>query len=165
MRKLLILALITCITISLATACGGGAPSEAPISPPPTEKTAPPVEPIPKYILEPPPPPPSQLSPSLTFEPIVITGTGDKTSPPFFVTTNEWVVNWNYTPNPKYPEMAVFGFFVYPRGETAMSVVSVMAGMGGKTIGSTYSYAGVGEYYIKVLAGNIDFWTILITPP
>ena len=98
-----------------------------------------------------------------TFEPIVITGSGDKTSSPFTVTTEEWVIDWSYVPDPEYPEMAMFGFFVYPRGETALYVESVL--FAEETSGSTYSYADAGEYYIKVTAGNIKSWEIVISPP
>ena len=94
---------------------------------------------------------------------IVITGCGDKTSPPFTVTTEEWCIDWSYVPSPEYPEAAIFGFFVYPRGETAAYVESVLFPEG--TSGSTYSYAGVGEYYIKVTAGNVEVWEVVISPP
>jgi len=98
-----------------------------------------------------------------TFEPIVITGSGDKTSPPFTVTTEEWVIDWSYVPDSEYPEMAMFGFFVYPRGETAVYVESVL--FAEETSGLTYSYAGAGEYYIKVTAGNVKSWEVVISPP
>ncbi|MBA7680343.1 hypothetical protein ES703_88658 [subsurface metagenome] len=98
-----------------------------------------------------------------TFESILITGSSDKTSPPFRVTTKEWVIDWSYVPDPEWPEMAVFGFFVYPRGETVMYVESVMFPEG--TSGTTYSYAGVGEYYIKVSVGNVKSWEVVISPP
>ncbi len=100
--------------------------------------------------------------PPPAFKPIVITGSGDKTSPPFTVPTKEWVINWAYVPNPEYPGMAVFGFFVYPRGKTAGSVVSVSFA---EESGSTYSYAGAGEYYIQVIAANIKSWEVVISPP
>jgi hypothetical protein len=98
-----------------------------------------------------------------TFDPITITGTGDKTSPPFTVTTEEWVINWSFVPDSEYPDLAVLGFYVYPRGETAAYVESVAMPSG--TSGSTYSYAGPGDYYVKVISANIESWTIIITPP
>lgn len=97
-----------------------------------------------------------------TFEPIVITGSGDKTSSPFTVTTKEWVIDWSYVPDPQYPEFAVFGFSIYPRGETAIYVESVLFPEG--TSGSTYSYAGAGEYYIKVSVANVKSWKVIISP-
>ena len=95
-----------------------------------------------------------------TFEPIIITGSGDKTSSPFTVTTREWIIDWSYKTS--QPDYAMFSFFVYPRGETALFVESVL--FPSDTSGSTYSYAGAGGYYIKVLAANITSWTIIIRP-
>ena len=103
------------------------------------------------------------LSQPATFEPITIIGAGDKTSPPFTVTTDEWIIEWSYIPDPEYPEFAVFGWFVYPRGETALYVESGMAATG-ETSGSTYSYAGPGEYYLTVTAANIKSWKVVIKP-
>ena len=108
-----------------------------------------------------PSPTPTATSPSQTFQPIVITGSGTKTSPPFKITTEEWIVNWSYTSDD--PEFAVFSFFIFPRGELTIFVESVMFPEG--TSGSTYSYAGPGEYYIKIAAANIKSWTITIKPP
>jgi len=95
-----------------------------------------------------------------TFEPIIITGSGDKTSSPFTVTTQEWIIDWSYKTS--QPDYAMFSFFVYPRGETALYIESVLFPK--VTNGSTYSYAGRGEYYIKILAANIDSWEIIIKP-
>jgi len=97
-----------------------------------------------------------------TFESIIITGTANKTSQPFIVTTKEWVANWSYVPHPEYPELAVFQFYIYRKGETAMFVGFMLSPEG--TSGS-YSYAGSGEYYIKVVADNVESWEIVISPP
>ena len=107
-----------------------------------------------------PTPTPETTPPPTSFESIVMTGSGGKTTPPFTVTTEEWVIDWSYTSDD--PEFAVFGFFVYPRGETVMYVEACLFPEG--TSGSTYSYAGAGEYYIKVEAANIKTWTITIKP-
>jgi hypothetical protein len=98
-----------------------------------------------------------------TFESITITGIGGKTSQPFRVTTKEWIVNWSYVPYPEYPELAVFQFFIYPRGEPVMFVELML--LPEDTSGSTHSYAGAGEYYIKVTANNVKSWEVLISPP
>jgi len=136
-------------------------PPLPPAVPPPVVVSEPPPVPPPAPVSEPAP----QVEPipetkPVTFEPIIITGTGDKTSPPFTVTTGEWVIDWSYTPTD--PEYAVFGLFVYPRGETAVFVESVL--FPESTSGTTYSYAGPGEYYIKVSSGNIEQWEIVIKP-
>jgi len=104
----------------------------------------------------------NQDSQEVIFDPIIITGSSDKTSPPFEVTTKEWIIDWSYTPDSEYSEYAVFGFFVYPRGETAMYVEAISAS--DDTSGSTYSYAGIGEYYVEVICGNLQSWEIIIRP-
>ena len=104
----------------------------------------------------------NQDSQEVTFDPIVITGSSDKTSQPFEVTTKEWIIDWSYTPDSEYSEYAVFGFFVYPRGETALYVEAVSAS--DDISGSTYSYAGIGEYYVEVICGNLQSWEIIISP-
>lgn len=101
--------------------------------------------------------------PPATFGPIVITGTSDAVSPPFEVSTQEWIIDWSYVPDYEYPQYAAFGFFVYPRGETVMYVASL--GYSASTSGSTYSYAGPGEYYAEVICANIESWEITIKPP
>jgi len=98
-----------------------------------------------------------------TFESIIITGTVHKTSQPFRVNTKEWIANWSYVPYPEYPELAVFQFYIYPKGETVMFVEFMLVPEG--TSGSTYSYAGAGEYYIKVIADNVKSWEVVISPP
>ncbi len=97
-----------------------------------------------------------------TFESIIITGTANDTSQPFRVATKEWVANWSYVPHPEYPELAVFQFYIYRRGEPSMFVGFMLSPEG--TSGS-YSYAGAGEYYIKVVADNVKSWEIVISPP
>ena len=99
-----------------------------------------------------------------TFEPITISGSGNKTSPPFTVTTDEWIIDWSYEIDPEYEDIgAAFSFFIYPRGETEVYVECIL--FPDETSGSTYSYAGAGEYYIKVIAVGTKNWGIIIWPP
>lgn len=95
-----------------------------------------------------------------TFNPITLRGTDSETTPPFTVTTKEWIIDWSYSTDD--PDFAIFSFFVYPRGETASYAESVLFPK--VTSGTTYSYAGPGEYYIKTAAGNITQWEITIRP-
>ena len=68
-----------------------------------------------------------------------------------------------YTTNPgEYPEYAAFSFFVYPEGETTMYTESIMTNMGTSGTDSSISYAGAGNYYLKVIAANLDSWNIKI---
>ena len=101
-----------------------------------------------------------------TFSPVLISGSGGMVSPPFMVTTDEWVIRWSYVPVRSHFDFSAFGFFVYPRGETALYVETVFSDFtDGATSGMTYSYAGPGEYYMKVLAANLESWVIVISPP
>jgi len=89
---------------------------------------------------------------------ITLRGTSDETTRPFRVTTEEWNIEWSYQTDD--PEWAVFSLFIYPRGETVGYVEAIMST--GSMSGSTYSYAGPGEYYIVVGAANIKSWVINI---
>jgi hypothetical protein len=97
-----------------------------------------------------------------TFESIIITGTANKTSQPFTVTTKEWTADWSYVPLPEYPELATFQFYIFPEGEIAMFVGSMILSNG--TSGSLHIDAGAGEYYIRVVADNLKSWKIVISP-
>lgn len=93
--------------------------------------------------------------PTLTpipIRPFEINGIGSMNTPPFTIPTREWQITWDFADY-------VAGFFVYPRGETAMYIESI-SWPGNQ--GSTYVYKGQGEFYIKVLAmGN---WRLKIQP-
>ena len=99
-----------------------------------------------------------------TSEPIIVTGSSDKTSPPFTITTEEWDIDWSYVPDPEYPDSAVFKCYVYPMGTTTLSVASIESALYLGSSGSVYSYAGAGEYYIKVTVANVKSWEIVISP-
>ncbi len=107
---------------------------------------------------------PETTSPSsaTTFNPINFTGSGDEKTAPFYIPAEEWVIDWSYVPDPEYPEYADFSFYIYPRGETIFYVeVFLYANQSG----SSYSYAGSGEYYIEVSAYKLEYWNITIKPP
>ena len=78
------------------------------------------------------------------------------------VTTSEWIIDWSYIPDAKYYQYAEFGFFIYPRGETVFFVESVIFPV--STSITTYSYAGIGEYYLDVTAASVKNWSIIIRP-
>ena len=106
---------------------------------------------------------PSPTTPVVKSEPIVLTGTGSATSAPFIITTDEWIIDWSYTPNEADPCLAVFSFFVYHKGETKNFVKRVLLPQ--ETTGSTYCYLGKREYYLRVAADNVDRWEIKISSP
>lgn len=88
-----------------------------------------------------------------TFDPIILIGNGDQTTAPFTVTTKEWIIDYSGITDSG-------GFFVYPRGETSVYVESVL--LPSVSSGTTYSYAGPGDYYVKV--HNTGAWKITIRP-
>jgi len=102
-------------------------------------------------------------SPSQSFQSITITGTDSKTTQPFMVDTNEWIVEWEYEPQ-KNASMVIFSFFIYPRGETTNCEKAIITET---AKGSTYCYAEPGEYYLEVMAANLKNWqiTIKLLPP
>ena len=104
--------------------------------------------------------PKKSTSTTNTFNPITLKGTDSETTSPFTVTTKEWIIEWSYSTDD--PEYAIFGFFIYPRGETERYAEAVLFPK--VTNGTTYSYAGPGEYYIKTNVGNITQWEIIIRP-
>ena len=96
-----------------------------------------------------------------TFSPVTFRGSDSTTTAPFTVTTDEWIIDWSYKPID--PSLSIFSFLIYPRGQKDMFVEAILFPAGQS--GSTYSYAGPGEYYIVVNAANIENWQITIKPP
>ena len=98
---------------------------------------------------------------SPTFTPIILSGSSSKKTPPFYIPTEEWIIEWSYEPDQEYPEYADFSFYIYPRGETLFPVEYFLYV---DKSGSSYSYAGSGEYYIEVNSYDVESWTITIKP-
>jgi hypothetical protein len=97
-----------------------------------------------------------------------MTGSGNKISDPFEITTDEWIIDWSYTPtdwifNPLSTEFANFSFLIYPEGELE-TYVEALPSYTEKTDGSIHSDAGAGKYYLKVSADNIENWEVIIRP-
>jgi cell division protein FtsB len=85
------------------------------------------------------------------------TGSTGKTTELFYIPSGTWRINWTYTNG----ALAVFGFFVYPEGETVLFVESLST-MGPSQSDTTYIYEGPGNYYIKLTVANIVEWTLTI---
>jgi len=85
------------------------------------------------------------------------TGSTSKTTELFHIPSGTWRINWTYTDG----ALAVFGFFVYPEGETVMYVESLST-MGPSQSDTTNIYEGPSNFYIKLSAANIDEWTLTI---
>lgn len=84
-------------------------------------------------------------------------GSSDKTTQPFTIKGDEWRVK--YEVKSSEPEYAVFGAYVYPRGETVMYVSSWDCTMK-ECSDMQYIYEGNGDYYFSVIAANIDSWNL-----
>lgn len=93
-----------------------------------------------------------------TATPATFTGNSDKTTPPFSIDSAEWTIEWSYTTST--PQYAGFYIYVYQRGDS-LPILSISDA---KSQGSTYSYAGPGEYYLEVSCANIDSWTVTVRP-
>ena len=108
---------------------------------------------------------PKVLPSTNTFEPIVFSGSDSQKTPPFTIPTKEWIIDWSYTTSGSPP--ILFSVMVYPRGKTpekgdtyAEAIIYPQ-----KTSGTTYSYAGPGDYYLVVGAYDIEEWVVTIRPP
>jgi len=88
-------------------------------------------------------------------------GTTSKTTETFYIPSDKWRIIWECRPDPIYPDLTLFGFFVYPEKETRIYVESVYKmGGGGKDV--TYIYKGKGNYYLKIITANTPEWLIII---
>lgn len=86
-------------------------------------------------------------------------GSSDKTTQPFTIKGDEWRVKYTTKADSNYPEFAVFGVFVYPRGETVMYVSSWYCD-GTSCSDTQYVYEGSGDYYFEVIVGNLESWEL-----
>jgi len=84
------------------------------------------------------------------------TGSASKTTELFYIPSGTWRINWTYTGG----SLAVFGFFVYPEGETVMFVESLST-MGSSQSDTTYIYEGLGNFYVKLVV-SVDEWTLTV---
>lgn len=90
---------------------------------------------------------------------IRFSGSADMTTQPVYVPSTMWRIRWSYGTS----QYAAFAFYVYPLGETAIYVESVSSSTPSGT-GTTYVYKGPGNFYLKILAANIQY-TIIVEAP
>lgn len=104
------------------------------------------------------------ITTNISFQPIVLNGISSEKTKPFSISTEEWIIEWEYTPEKDLEEfeLVIFNFYIYPRGETLFFSEMIFPE---DTTGSSYSYAGPGQYYADVTAANIESWTITIRSP
>jgi hypothetical protein len=97
-----------------------------------------------------------------SFSTIRLSGNSDMNTAVFTVTSDAFLINWSYTPQPGMADDALFNYFLYPAGETVIYVNSVLFPT--STSGSTYCYAGAGQYYFSVACYAVTVWNITISP-
>ncbi len=88
---------------------------------------------------------------------INFTGAAEKTTELFYVPSSNWRIKWSYEGG----EWAAFSFYVYPEGEDIFYVESITA-EGPSKSDETYIYQGPGNFYIRVVAANIEKWRLEI---
>lgn len=90
------------------------------------------------------------------------TGASDTTTDYFNVPTIEWRLTWSYTPSSSGGDYAVFSFFIYQKGETAVYKDYLMKTGRDETSGTIYVHEGSKEYYLTIGAANIQNYNIKI---
>ena len=89
----------------------------------------------------------------------VFTGKESETTSPFHIFGTAWRVVWMV--DVQYPEYAVFDVLVYSQDKPDVLVrrVSYSEDASGDTV---YIYDGGCDYYLKVIAANLNNWTIAV---
>jgi hypothetical protein len=96
-----------------------------------------------------------------SFSPVTFTGSSDSNTA-LFTAPDSFLIEWSYSPQPGMEDIASFGYFLYPAGETVMYVDSMV--FPSSASGSSYCYAGAGQYYFEVICNAVTNWTITVSP-
>lgn len=95
-----------------------------------------------------------------------LSGLGDKTTDTFTVTGSKFRLTWSATADAECIALfapddcpAVFGFFVYPDGETVLFVESVSNINFNSATDETIVFRS-GSFYVQVVAANLASWGI-----
>jgi hypothetical protein len=91
-----------------------------------------------------------------------ITGSSDQTSSNFSIDAEEWRLQWSYTSDPNFPDLAFFGVIVYPQGEGAASIDSFYVNGSSQTSGTEIIHEGMNNYHLEILVANIPSYTIAV---
>jgi hypothetical protein len=81
---------------------------------------------------------------------------------PFTIPGKEWRIVWSYEPNADYPSATIFGVVVYPKGESSLYTELISKEGDAETSGITYIHTGPNDYYLKLVIGNTQSYTIKI---
>lgn len=88
-------------------------------------------------------------------------GTEDKTTEYFNCTHAEWRLNWNFTPDPVYPNYTAFSFYVYQKGDN-ISMDSVYEAYPSNTNGTESIHDALGTFYLKINVANTGNYSISV---
>jgi len=91
-----------------------------------------------------------------------VTGSADQTSKTFNITSQEWRLEWSYTPDTRFPSLALFGVLVYPEGEGAGYIDSFLVNGSTQTNGIENINGSMGNYHLEILDANIPSYTIIV---
>ena len=91
-----------------------------------------------------------------------ITGSADQTSKTFSITSQEWRLQWSYTPDPRFPDLTFFGVLVYPEGKDAGYIDSFYVNGSTQTSGVEDINSTLGNYHLEILDANIPSYTIVV---
>lgn len=91
-----------------------------------------------------------------------VSGTGSQVTGSFSVTSGWWRLRWSYMPSADGEGHPIFSVFIYPKGESMFYSDFVMRTGSNETSGVLVVYEGEGEYYLKIDAGNLDGYTIVV---
>lgn len=94
------------------------------------------------------------------------TSTAGKTTDTFQVTGKKFRLTWTVNPDPEYIDFDLGGdlyIFIYPEGETALYVGSVMTTNNMTTTSdTTVVHEGPGYYYLVVTVACVESWQVQI---
>jgi hypothetical protein len=90
-----------------------------------------------------------------------ITGSSSQTTTDIHIPTTQWLFSWNYTPSSANIDSSGFSIFVYHKGETEF-LDSIRKTGGTETSGTAFEHQGQGDYYLRIVADNIDSYNIRV---
>jgi hypothetical protein len=83
----------------------------------------------------------------------------DMTTETFKIKGSKWRIDWKVAAAD--PKWAALNIIAYRKGET-LRYVSIFSHSSGSIEGTDYVYDGEGEFYLKVITGNLSSWEIKI---
>jgi hypothetical protein len=88
-------------------------------------------------------------------------GTEDKTTDYFNCTHAEWRINWNFIPDPIYPNYTAFSFYVYQQGNN-ISMDNVYESYPSNTNGTEFIHNALGTFYLRIVVASTGNYSITV---